>query len=116
MADLIEDHQIEIEMKFSTKDYLDRLLEDMDLDELLEVIKYIDKEICDIEFTSRAGDYFNEEIEKDNEENDDSFIEKEDLDVTTTLAIIKGIIVATHKNKTVINGILDYIQEIEDAD
>lgn len=106
--------EMSIDVAFNIKEILDAMLESMDSDELIDAIKYIDAEMCDVEFTKEAHEYFAEQVDIDENLADPESVEKEDLDVVTTIAIIKGIIVATHKNKDVIHGVLDYIQEIED--
>lgn len=106
--------EMSIDVEFRTKEILDSMMENMSSDELIEAIKYIDGEMCDVEFTKEVYEYFEEQAEIDEEPDEGPNPEKEDLDVITTVAIIKGIIVATHKNPAVIHGVLDYIQEIED--
>ena len=106
------DETVTFDMEISTREFMDRIIEESDHDELIEIIKFIEEEVADVDFTEELYNHFKNQYEKDSDEV--PIIEREDLDVDTTLAIIKGIIVATHKNQAVINGILDYIQELSD--
>ena len=114
MSNDLDKHELSMDVAFNIKEILDAMLESIDSDGLIDVIKYIDAEMCDIDFTKEAHEYFAEQVDIDENSVDPESVEKEGLDVVTTIAIIKGIIVATHKNKDVIHGVLDYIQEIED--
>jgi len=110
MIDL-DENSVSLELNVSVKTLLDQMIEDLEDEELHEVIKYLDHELADTEFTKKMYEYFKDQKEADDEEEE---IINENYDVTTTLSIIKTIINTSNKNKEVIDGILEFIQEIRD--
>lgn len=109
---MLRDREISMDVAFDVTGILDRMLEELDDNEMVDAIKYIDAEVADIDFTKQLYDYFAEQVRLDADDSDvDSDIA---FDIVTTVSIIVNIIKASNNNKAVIDGILDYIHEIED--
>lgn len=117
-GDTMNNNMSNIELSFDVSlelpEMLDNLTGALDHEQLLDVIKYIDDSVSDIEFTEAVHAHFEYELNLDSDEDEDEVNEQKDLDVETTLAIIKGIIIAAGKKKEIIHGVLDYIQELQD--
>jgi len=112
---MLRDREIDLDISIDITSFLERTLEVLDDHEMIEIIKYIDSEVSDIDFTGQVYKYFEEQVRLDNEANIEDESENDDeYDVDTIVSIIVKIIKASGNNNLVIDGILDYIHEIED--
>jgi len=84
------------------------LLESFCNDEICDFVKIIDNEVNDVDFTKNLYEYFQQEVGCTQNERTEY-----GLDLNTAMAIIKAIIAVSNNNPAIIDGLKNFVTNIE---